>query len=252
MTNVCAVNWGNKYSVDYTQRLYNMVKRNTTYEFNFYVLTDDVTRYDKLPHINAVEIDTDDTSWWCKMLMFKPGMLPPGEYLYLDLDVVILQEIDSLFEHKGFGIIRDFIRPDEGILDGKEYNSSLMRFNTTQCAGIYQYYNSNKKSWLEYQKQVHFFGDQNVISSYMNHYPDFCNPFPDNEISSFKKGNVRGATAGDRSEWFGRHPTPDVKVVVFHGDPSPAEILGNSKKFLVKGDKFCPSETIQWIENNWK
>ena len=40
MLTVVCVNWGTKYPKTYTERLYNMVKRNTTRDFNFYVLTD--------------------------------------------------------------------------------------------------------------------------------------------------------------------------------------------------------------------
>ena len=225
MNKVVCVNWGTKYPVDYTIRLFNMVQRNTTKDFEFHVLTDDITRYDKYPEINAIEIDTDDVGWWCKMLMFKPGVLPDGNYLYLDLDVVIVASIDDLFDHKEFGIIRDFIRPDDGILEGKEFNSSVMRFNPKNCHGIYTHYVNNKKTWLNYQKQVHFFGDQNVISNYLNFYPDFCNPFPDKWLWSFKKGVDRGKTAGDRSRMFGREIPPGGKICVFHGNPNPTEVL---------------------------
>ena len=43
------------------------------------------------------------------MLLFKPGILPDGEYLYLDLDVVIVDNIDCFFDFENFGITRDFI-----------------------------------------------------------------------------------------------------------------------------------------------
>ena len=62
------------------------------------------------------------------MQLFREDVLPRGEYIYFDLDVVIVDNIDCLFEHEGFGIIRDFINPDDGLLGGKEYNSSVMKF----------------------------------------------------------------------------------------------------------------------------
>ena len=225
MTNVVCVNWGTKYPVDYTTRLYNMVKRNTTREFKFFVLTDDVTKYDKFPHINAVELDTDDTGWWCKLQLFRKGVLPDGQYLYLDLDVVVVDNIDCFFDHKDFGITRDFIRPDDGLLGGKEYNSSVLRFDNTRTQGIYDYYIQNKKKWLDYQKQIHFFGDQNVISSYVNHYPDFLSVFPDEWLWSYKKGVERGKTAGDRSRMFGDKIPKGGRICVFHGNPNPTEVL---------------------------
>lgn len=234
MTDVVAVNWGTKYNVEYTLRLYNMVKRNTTKDFKFYVLTDVTDRYSKYPHIIPIELDTDLTGWWNKLLLFKKGILPPGEYLYFDLDVVVVDNVDALFEHRNFGIIRDFIRPNDGLLPGPEYNSSVLKFDNRTTDGIWQHYINNKKLWHSYQKQIHFFGDQNVISHYVNHYPDFLNAFPDEWIWSFKKGVERGKTAGDRSRFFGDKIPPHGKVCVFHGEPSPDKV------------------DVDWVKENWQ
>ena len=222
MVNVVCVNWGTKYGTFYTDRLYNMVRRNTSYDFDFYVLTDQIDRY---PNYKTVELNTDEVGWWNKLQMFKPGVLPDGEYLYFDLDVVIVDNIDDLFEYKSFAAIRDFIRPNEGILPGAEYNSSVLRFNNVQSKGIYEHYINNRKMWKDFQKQVHFFGDQNVISHYLNSYPNFHTPFPDQWLWSYKKGVKRGQHAGDRSQMFGRWIPHGGKVCVFHGEPNPAEVV---------------------------
>ena len=221
MVNVVCVNWGTKYSAEYTHRLYNMIKRNTTKEFSFYVLTDQIDLY---PKYITCELNTDEVGWWNKLQMFKPGVLPDGEYLYFDLDVVIVDNVDCFFEHESFAVIRDFIRPNDGLLPGKEYNSSAIRFNTKNSAGIYSYYMSNYKMWHEYQKKINFFGDQNVISSYCNYYPDFLNVFPDEWLWSYKKGIDRGKHAGDRSQMFGREIPDGAKVCIFHGSPNPTEV----------------------------
>ncbi len=224
MNNVVCVNWGTKYSVDYTHRLYNMVKRNTTRLFNFYVLTDQVDRYSKYSHYITVELNTDEVGWWNKLQMYNKGVLPDGEYLYFDLDVVIVDNIDCFFDHPSFGITRDFIRPDNGLLPGKEFNSSVLRFNSRQSEGIYKHYINNRKMWHDYQKQVHFFGDQNVTSHYVNYYPNFLNVFPDEWLWSYKKGVARGKHAGDRSQMFGRWIPKGGRVCVFHGEPNPEEV----------------------------
>lgn len=222
MVNVVCVNWGTKYPKEYTERLYNMVKRNTTKDFRFFVLTDQyVYRYP----IETVEINAGYKGWWNKLQMFDPDILPAGEYLYFDLDVVIVDNIDCFFEAPSFGIIRDFIRPEKGILPGKEFNSSVMRFNNHDFKGIWDYYRQNSKTWHAYQKQVNFFGDQNVISSYLNHYPEVCNPFPDEWLWSYKKGVDRGKHAGDRSKMFGAEIPDGGKICVFHGEPNPTQVM---------------------------
>ena len=197
-------------------------------------------RYDKYSDIHPVKLETEDEGWWCKFQLYKPGVLSDGEYLYLDLDVVIVDNIDCFFEHPSFGITRDFIRPDQGLLPGKEYNSSVVRFNNTTTGGLYQYYSDNKEYWLSCQQTIApFFGDQNVTSSYINYYPEFCTPFPDKWCWSYKKGWERGKTAGDRSQMFGRKIHEDGKICIFHGNPSPDVLLR---------DKKCP----QWVKDNWK
>ncbi len=224
MNNVVCVNWGTKYSEDYTHRLFNMVKRNTDRVFNFYVLTDQVDRYNKYSHYITIELNTDEVGWWNKLQMYKKGVLPDGEFLYFDLDVVIVDNIDCFFDHPSFGITRDFIRPDNGLLPGKEFNSSVLRFNSRQSEGIYQHYINNRKMWHNYQKQIHFFGDQNVTSHYVNYYPDFLNVFPDEWLWSYKKGVARGKHAGDRSQMFGRWIPKGGRVCIFHGSPNPEEV----------------------------
>ena len=168
--------------------------------------------------------------------MFKPGVLPDGEYLYFDLDVVIVDNIDCFFKHESFAAIRDFIRPNDGILPGPEYNSSVLRFNNVLCKGIYDHYINNRKMWKDFQKQVHFFGDQNVISHYLNSYPNFHTPFPDNWLWSYKKGVRRGQHAGDRSQMFGRWIPHGGKVCVFHGEPNPEQV----------------TEEVTWVKKHFR
>jgi len=110
------------------------------------------------------------------MQLFRDDMLPVGEYLYFDLDVVIVANIDCLFEYEGFGIIRDFINPGAGLLGGKEYNSSIMRL--TQNKAIWRQIIDNQSHWKAAQAKIPFFGDQNVISDFVNK-SGFCSPCPD-------------------------------------------------------------------------
>ena len=106
--NLVCVNVGDKYSPDCVERLFSMVMRNTTREFNFYCLTDNPSHYSQ--PIIPLPLTQPLFGWWNKMFLFKPGILPDGKYLYFDIDVVIIDNIDSLLEFDGFGIARDFVR----------------------------------------------------------------------------------------------------------------------------------------------
>lgn len=229
MVDIVCVNWGTKYGIDYTQRLYNMVKRNSTRKFNFYCLTDKPEIYTE--QIIPIKLRPGYSGWWNKMQLFRTDVLPPGEYLYFDLDVVIVDNIDALFDHSGFGITRDFVNPDPGILGGKEYNSSVMKF--TSDASLWRFFQDNLKKWMAVQNEISFFGDQNVISAYLNS-KNYSTHFPDEWLWSYKIGTVRGRRPLDHSKFFGSKLPVGGKICVFHGEPNPADV------------------NVDWVLKNWR
>jgi FkbM family methyltransferase len=216
------------------QKLFAMIKRNTTRNFDFYCLTDNPGDYNT--PVIPIELEKGYEGWWNKMQLFKPGILPRGEYLYFDLDVVIVDDIDCFFDFDNFGITRDFIRPDNGLLGGKEYNSSIMRF--TQNEQLWNFFVENDSIWQKNQQKVQFFGDQNVISAHLNS-KNYNTPFPDEWIWSFKVGNIRGRKPfesghfpKDYAKYPGAKKPEHGKVCIFHGEPSPSEV------------------TIDWVSDN--
>lgn len=227
--NVVCVNWGTKYSSEYVERLFQMIKRNTTYKFKMYCLTDNPEMYNN--GIIGIKLIPGFDGWWNKMQLFRDDVLPLGEYLYFDLDVVIVDNIDCLFEYEGFGISRDFINPDTGLLGGKEYNSSIMRF--TQNKLIWKHFTDNETQWKAAQAKIPFFGDQNVISDFLNR-SGYDSPFPDQWIWSFKIGSLRGRRPVDHSQFFGSEIPEGGKVCVFHGKPNPDEV------------------NVEWVNKFWK
>ena len=227
--NAVCVNWGTKYSPAYVDRLYHMIKKNTSRDFKMYCLTEELDKYQS--PIIPIKLEPGFDGWWNKMQLFKPGCLPDGEYLYFDLDVVIVDNIDCFFNFDGFGITRDFINPDQGLMGGKEFNSSIMRF--TQNCTLWDYFLSNQLHWSKAQKQVPFFGDQNVISSFLNN-TGFSSPFPDEWVWSFKIGSIRGRRPLDLSQFFGAKIPVGGKVCVFHGKPNPEDV------------------NLDWVREHWE
>ena len=112
MNHIVCVKWGNKYISQYTNVLYNMIKRNTTIPFEFHCITEDPKGLD--PHIKTIKLPTDPwiKSWWSKLWMFGEHFPLQGNILYFDLDIIVFKNIDELFNHNPdkFMIIRDFNR----------------------------------------------------------------------------------------------------------------------------------------------
>ena len=125
--NFACVCYGDKYAVEYVQKLYNMVKRNTTLPINFVVFTDHV----KMHKMVEGDIDirkfpeNDLQGWWNKLQLFHPDVELKGNTLYMDLDVVITENIDCFFTYKPEA---DFVGMNDFNPTTKIWNSSIFRF----------------------------------------------------------------------------------------------------------------------------
>ena len=178
MNHVVCVKWGNKYVSKYANVLKNMVKRNCTVDYQFHCVTDDPSGLDS--DINVIKFPSDPgiKSWWSKLWMFSPDFPLKGTVLYFDLDVIIFNNIDSLFTHNPgkFNIIRDFNRCR--IKDWKQSNSSCLRWNPGNMNYLW---NDFKSDSAKIMRQNH--GDQDWI---MKRAKDDINWFPDEWIRSYK------------------------------------------------------------------
>ncbi|MBJ7437380.1 MAG: glycosyltransferase, partial [Acinetobacter sp.] len=138
---VLCMKWGTKYGSDYVNRLYNMVKRHTTVDFKMVCLTDRTDGID--PAVQCFPIpplalpEGSPERGWNKLSTFEPDLYGlKGNALFLDLDVVIVDNIDSFFTHSGdFLIIHDWKRPWR--ITG---NSSVYRFKLGAFPGLMPYF----------------------------------------------------------------------------------------------------------------
>lgn len=214
MYNVICLKWGTKYSSDYVNILYSMVKRNLTIPFKFYCITDDSTGITK-PEINIIPIkDENKEGWWYKLQFFKMFELYgiEGINLTLDLDIVIVNNIDCLFENpKKFCISRD-CSPAQG------NNSSVMLIPQTGYEFVHTEFNP---IIIKTQIGKHFMhGDQNWISHKI--------PTP----HLWKKQWIRSY----KYECSKRGKDPfniphDCRIILFHGKPDPHERLNHIGKY---------------------
>lgn len=126
---VLCMKWGTKYGPEYVNRLYAMVRRHLRGAFRFVCLTD---RSEGVrPEVQCLPIPPLDLPpgiperGWTKLTTFAADLHGlTGTALFLDLDVVIVDDITPFFEQPGeFLIIHDWKRPWR--VTG---NSSVYRF----------------------------------------------------------------------------------------------------------------------------
>lgn len=228
---ILCVRFGNKYGREYVERLRNMIQRNITVPHRIFCLTDDPTP------IKDVELIVRPNSgyargWWHKVHMFDPKLPIRGRILYMDLDVVICNNLDKLLtiQGKDFMGIRDFNRRFHP--NWKYLNSSVMSWIHGSQTHIY----SKFKDDPAMAQRMH--GDQDWIWKMAKDRIKF---WPEPWIQSYK-WEIR-----DRSELQVTNgvrqfktqndeilPNKDCSIAVFHGDPNPSMVL----------DKF--------VVDNWK
>ena len=218
---ILCVRFGNKYSISYVEKLRNMIKRHTTIPYKLVCLTDDPTP------INGVELIVQKNAgyakgWWHKVHMFDSTLPLSGRILYIDLDVVICNNVNKLLQISGntFMGIRDFNRKFHR--DWKYLNSSVMSWMHGSQSHIYNVFMSNP------QAAMRMHGDQDWTWKCAKDKIKF---WPEPWIQSYK-WEIR-----DRSELQvlqGMRQFTSVKtdvsvpkeccICVFHGDPNPANV----------------------------
>lgn len=128
------VKWGTRYPASYVNKLYAGVKRNTTWEFDFYCFTEDSNGLH--PDIKVMELEQGWKKWWGKVTLFKDHKIE-GRKFYIDLDMIITGSLDEIFEYGGeFTTLRTGdLACEKNHKDG--YNSSVMIWNDNLLTPIY-------------------------------------------------------------------------------------------------------------------
>jgi hypothetical protein len=151
-----------KYTPDWVMKLRNMVKRNLLLPYEFVCLTN---KPFILKGVKTVPLEHDWPGWWSKMELYRPDM-DWERVLYLDLDVVILQDLWPFAAFPAdFGIGAAFGHPrrlKSGVRYG--YNSSVIVFDREAVELIWQRFQAAPDKWMGI-----FRGDQDFLQ---DQFPD--------------------------------------------------------------------------------
>ena len=102
MLNIVTIKWGQRYGANLVNELFRSCQNFCTQQFTFHCFTDDASGLDVAIERHPLpEIDLPEQyrwTFWRKLSLFGDGLPVQGACLYLDIDVVIVGNIDSLFE----------------------------------------------------------------------------------------------------------------------------------------------------------
>ncbi|WFF37852.1 glycosyltransferase [Moraxella nasibovis] len=242
---IICMKWGTKYGAEYVNRLYNMVERNLTLPFTFVCLTDDpagirpeVQCY-PIPELNLPSNIPE--RGWKKLTTFKPDLYGlKGTALFLDIDIVIVDNIDCFFTHQAqhddsVMIIRDWKKPWRMV-----GNSSVYRFKVGQNThpNLLSYFENN---FEKIRSEVRH--EQAFLSNYLreHHHLEYWDP---SWCVSYKYHCLQKIPMA----YFKPPVKPkDAKIIIFHGEINPPDaIAGGGGKWY---RHVLPSD---WIKEAWQ
>lgn len=207
---VICVKWGNKYSSEWVFRLRDMVAKHLKIPHEFVCMTDTF-----VCNVHTELCANDLPTWWSKLGLFRPGLFP-GDNLYLDLDVVITDDITQMvannlnpgkvtapddFSYSLVNPKKHMAPATRKLLGGiGTVNSSVMLWNGDDGRDIWDKFHVAKMHELH--------GDQNWITQCM--WPDKLALLEPGWACSYKYHVQRGE--------------PVAPIVVFHGNPKVTDL----------------------------
>ena len=230
--------WGTKYGAEYVNRLYGMVRRHLRSDFRFVCLTDRSegvrTEVQCLPIPDLALPEGIPERGWKKLTTFAADLHGlKGTALFLDLDVVIVDDITPFFEQPGkFLIIHDWKRPWR--VTG---NSSVYRFELGSHPEVLERFRvehagirarlRNEQAWL----------------SEVIHQQGKLSYWPAAWCASWKYHCVPRFPA---NYWRAPSIPPGARILIFHGVINPPDALEGRSPHAWRRAMPAP-----WLAEHW-
>jgi len=249
MVNVVCLKWGTMYGPEYVNRLFNMVSRHLTLPFRFICMTEfteglngDIEVYPLPEFPEPPPEHAQYCSAWRKLALFQPGIAEmQGKVLFLDLDVLVMDNIDAFFSFSNkLSIIENWYQP--GQLVGQ---ASVFCFDAGKPAALLDNYLREPLAVLKQYRT-----EQAYITGELG--AEGVEFFPESWCLSFKKHCMPSGISRFFSSAV-KQPK-NVKILVFHGRPNPPDaIKGEWGKALPWYKKWYKRvQASPWVAEHWQ
>jgi hypothetical protein len=235
---ILCMKWGNKYGPEYVNRLYAMVARHLKGPFRFICLTDDkqgiVPEVECLPIPDLALPDGIPERGWKKLTTFEADLHGlKGTALFLDIDIVIVDDITPFFEEKGeFLIIHDWKRPWR--ITG---NSSVYRFELGAHSDVLANFRQNADS---IRKQ--FRNEQAYLSDRL-HQQGKLRYWPGTWCASWKYHCIPRFPLNYFREPF---KPEGARILIFHGVMNPPDAIAGRSN-----GNWRYAKPAVWLTDHW-
>lgn len=247
--NVVCLKWGTLYDPEYVNNLFSMAQRHLSLPFRFICFTEHSEGI--RPEVEIWPLpEFEEPPWeysrfcqaWRKLALFQPGLAEmQGKVLFLDLDVVIVDNIDALFAFsERLAIIENWYQ--KGQMVGQ---ASAICFEAGQPVALLEHYQRDPIAVLkQYRTEQAYITGQLGLGNF-----DF---FPEAWCKSFKKHCLPG---GIKNYFVPKNAIPEgAKIVVFHGRPNPPDAIKGEWGKAVPWYKrwYKTVHPSPWVAEHWR
>ena len=246
---VLCMKWGDLYSADYVNVLYNAVKRNLSGDYRFVCLTDkedgihaDVETY-PIPDI-GLKPEHWHHGAWPKISVFKDKLYDlSGHVLFIDLDTFVMGSIDEFFSFSPETISVIDVGDNWGkdtLLHTRLVGTGIFCFEI----GKYPHFVTNLQANLQTLINEHKL-EQIYVQSVCSNI-EF---WPKSWVISYKK-SLRQPIGKDLI-FQPNTPGANTKIIAFHGKPRPIDLINRGFYNRDRFPHFLLRST-EWARNYWR
>ena len=245
MQTVVCMRWGDRFPVDYVNRLYRGVMRNVARPTRFIAFTDDPRGLDaghraaRDPADQAAR-DGPRRQPWRKLALWSPRYRrSTGDLLFLDLDVVVVGPLDAFFDFEP-GKLAHHPRLAR---DGRTGNSSVMRVAGRAARRIWS--SGSRPTPLEkrrlYSNEQVYLCRENRVCRLVFWPKEWCPGFKAMMLPRFPANLVKNVKLPE-----------GARIVVFTGHPRPHEALRG--EWPAPGYKkiYKRVRPVTWLDDHWR
>ena len=223
--NILCYRWGDRYGVEYVNKLHSMVRRHLPVDHIFHCVTDNKAGLN--PGIEAHELpDIGVAGNWNKLQTFREDFLGlQDQYIVcMDIDLVIVDSLEFLTESPEFSfmIAKNWAK-------GMRGNSSVYRLKVGSHTEVWKDFIANPERVIDnFHGKDRLGGDQR----WMNHRIKDYNYFQDGRVISFKR-HCWAKSLSIQLPFIGQLSTAPVgkaiapqgaSVIAFTGKPLPPDV----------------------------